>query len=71
MVLGSCQNINCTAVSVSSGAIHIVGAKQKWIYLDAELQNSELFFHDSINLFSFLLRSSVIIELSSTNLRQS
>lgn len=55
MVSGSCQDINCTAVSLSAGAIYIVGAKQKWIYLNAELQNSELYFYDSINLFRFLL----------------
>ena len=42
MVTGSCQDINCTTASLSEGAIYIVGAKQKWIYLHAELQNSEL-----------------------------
>lgn len=71
MVSGSCQDINCTAVSLSAGAIHVVGAKQKWIYFDAKLQNSELYFHDSINLFHYPLRFSVILDFFPTNLRQS
>lgn len=41
MVPGSCQDINRAAVSLSEGAIYVVGAKQEWIYLHAELQNSE------------------------------
>lgn len=62
MVPGTCQDINCTAVSLFAGAIYIVGSKQKWIYFDAELQNSEFCFHDSIYHFPFHLWFSVILD---------